>query len=396
MNILSKKIKTFIQAISVIIIVSLWITIALGDIVLPLKNNSQETSLSFITSTGRAALNSPEETDLARRRALEDALYLASLEGGAKINGFSAIDTGTNLTENFVVRPSSKILDYSIIKEVIKETHYEITIKAVIGSLNNQNCKNNNILNLIAYKPNLYLSNDSPSWLASLLNNVFNDIINEIENKDNIELSKALDVELNSTLLKNTNDEYDYTSLTTGRIRTEAGSFAYVTTIEMYIDTKSGSINNETFLIMDISSNLYEGFTYKKSSSKSHKISLKLNNQSPWRTINVLSKPSKKLIAEALKKAATKHTDALFSELDCQPLQANLIFDTQINKLNVNLGKKHGLSLNSIAFTKGSNTPWVIFKVENLGKNNAILSPIDPRRDIKKFDGKIVEFLEVL
>ena len=40
------------------------------------------------------------------------------------------------------------------------------------------------------------------------------------------------------------------------------------------------------------------------------------------------------------------------------------------------LGKKHGLSLNSIAFTRGTNTPWVIFKVDDLGNNTAILSPI--------------------
>ena len=60
------------------------------------------------------------------------------------------------------------------------------------------------------------------------------------------------------------------------------------------------------------------------------------------------------------------------------------------------LGKKHGLSLNSIAFTRGTNTPWVIFKVDDLGNNSAILSPIDQRRDIKELDGKLVEFMEVL
>ena len=71
-------------------------------------------------------------------------------------------------------------------------------------------------------------------------------------------------------------------------------------------------------------------------------------------------------------------------------------FDNQIKKLNVSLGKKHGLSLNSIAFTRGTNTPWVIFKVDELGNNTAILSPIDQRRDIKELEGKIVEFMEVL
>ena len=56
----------------------------------------------------------------------------------------------------------------------------------------------------------------------------------------------------------------------------------------MYVDNKSSALNNETFLIMEITSNLYEGFTYKRSSSKSHKISLKLSNRSPWRTLRII------------------------------------------------------------------------------------------------------------
>ena len=293
MNTLSKNFKFYFQLILIVFTLVIWVTIALSDTVIPNKNNTEKDTISFILSTGRASLNSPEDTDLARRRALEDALYLASIEGGAKINGYSAIDSGTKLTENFVVRPTTKILDYAITKEVIKETHYEVTIKAAIGSLDNKNCSNNNIFNLIAYKPIFNLSNESPAWLSPVLNELFVEIINDINNRQNIELSNSTDIELNSSLLKNINDDYDYTSLTLGRTRTAVGSFAYVPTIKMYIDNKSSALNNETFLIMEITSNLYEGFTYKKSSSKSHKISLKLSNRSPWRTINILSKPSK-------------------------------------------------------------------------------------------------------
>ena len=141
MNILSKNFKFYFQLILIAFTLVIWVTIALSDTVIPNKNSTEKDTISFILSTGRASLNSPEDTDLARRRALEDALYLASIEGGAKINGYSAIDSGTKLTENFVVRPTTKILDYAITKEVIKETHYEVTIKAAIGSLDNKNSK---------------------------------------------------------------------------------------------------------------------------------------------------------------------------------------------------------------------------------------------------------------
>ena len=64
--------------------------------------------------------------------------------------------------------------------------------------------------------------------------------------------------------------------------------------------------------------------------------------------------------------------------------------------LIVNLGKKHGLTLSSLAYTKGTNTPWVLFKVESLTNSTSVLRPLDPRRDISNLEGKIVEFLEVL
>ena len=95
-------------------------------------------------------------------------------------------------------------------------------------------------------------------------------------------------------------------------------------------------------------------------------------------------------------KSTDKHTDTLFSEFECQPLQANMQLDGKQKNLIVNLGKKHGLTLSSLAYTKGTNTPWVLFKVESLTNSTSVLRPLDPRRDISNLEGKIVEFLEVL
>ena len=85
MNILNKNFKYYFQLILIVLTSVIWVTIALSDTVIPNKNSVEKDTISFILSTGRASLNSPEDTDLARRRALEDALYLASIEGGAKI-----------------------------------------------------------------------------------------------------------------------------------------------------------------------------------------------------------------------------------------------------------------------------------------------------------------------
>ena len=52
-----------------------------------------------VYAKGQINLNGIDE-NLAKRRALEDALYFASMKAGAEVKGFSSIDEETNLNEN--------------------------------------------------------------------------------------------------------------------------------------------------------------------------------------------------------------------------------------------------------------------------------------------------------
>ena len=102
-----------------------------------------EDTIRFIETTGRAIIQNDENINSSRRRALEDALYLAALHGGAKINGFSAVNTDTSIQENLVVQPSSQILDYTIISEDKSDSHFVIKIRSAVGQLKNKDCENN-------------------------------------------------------------------------------------------------------------------------------------------------------------------------------------------------------------------------------------------------------------
>ena len=63
--------------------------------------------------TGRAVILD-NNIEKARRLALEDALYLASLKGGAFIDGFSSISKNTILNDQSIIKSDSKILDFKI------------------------------------------------------------------------------------------------------------------------------------------------------------------------------------------------------------------------------------------------------------------------------------------
>ena len=69
-------------------------------------------SVNIVRASGRAVTSGLEDTE-AKRRALEDALYIASLKGGAEIDAYSSVNAGTELTENILVRPAARILDYA-------------------------------------------------------------------------------------------------------------------------------------------------------------------------------------------------------------------------------------------------------------------------------------------
>jgi len=69
-------------------------------------------NLIKVTAKGQISLNNLNESE-AQRRALEDALYFASMQAGVKVQGFSSIDEKTTLNENFIVKPNNQILDYS-------------------------------------------------------------------------------------------------------------------------------------------------------------------------------------------------------------------------------------------------------------------------------------------
>ena len=69
-----------------------------------------------VEATGRSILL-PENIETSRKRALEDALYIAALKGGADINGFSAIRSNTIINDQSVIKATNSVIDFKIISE---------------------------------------------------------------------------------------------------------------------------------------------------------------------------------------------------------------------------------------------------------------------------------------
>ena len=250
-------------------------------------------TIRFIETTGRAVLENEKGLDTPRRRALEDALYLAALHGGAKINGFSSVDTDTSIQENLVVKPDSHILDFDIISEEQTDTHFIIKLRSAVGQLKRSNCENKGLKSISLYKPTVLIHPNVPYWVHSLAEKLIEDFIYSLQSENNLNMTDYSDVALQQNELKSINDSFDYVSLTSGRSRTNYGDYAIVPSLEISKSTTLSGFTTYDSLKISFDTNVYEGSNYSLNFSKSQSFEALFDSSGPWRTINLLLKSSR-------------------------------------------------------------------------------------------------------
>ena len=366
-------------------------TIILTLLLFALNPVFSKDSVRFIETTGRAVIEDAAEVVTARRRSLEDALYLAALHGGAKIKGFSSVSTDTSIQENLVVQPDSYILDYNIISEDQTDTHFIIKIRAAVGNLKSDSCENQGLKSISVYKPIISIHPNVPYWVQPLSSELIKAFMSSLKAEMNINLTDFTDMSLNQSELKSINDEFDYTSLTSGRSRTRSGDYAVVPSI--IIDKSTKLVGFTTFNSLEITflTNIYEGASYSLSSSKSKTVEALFKSSGPWRNINLLLKSSRENIVEPILLKASEHSLDVAKDLICKKIHSRVAINN--GQIEVPLGKRHGITLSSLAVTKGDQTPFNIFRVEKVLENKSFLAPLNDSVEVNKFSGKSIQFL---
>ncbi len=350
-----------------------------------------EDTLRFIETTGRAIIEDDDTISSSRRRALEDALYLAALHGGAKINGFSAVNTDTSIQENLVIQPASQILDYTIISEDRSETHFVIKIRSAVGQLKEKGCESKALKSLSVYKPTIEIDPSAPYWVHSLADELTNGVIASMKSASDINLTDHSNIQLDQNKLIATNDDYDYISLTSGRERTQYGDYAAVSSISITEREKLVGFTAYNSLIITFNTEVYEGSSYSFSFAKNKSMEALFSSSGPWRTINLLLKSDRNNIVEPLLVAAKEHAADITDNLVCKKI--NSVIAVKNGKIEVPLGKRHGIKLSALAVTKGEQTPFNILRVEKVLESKSILIPLNNTLEFSKLNGKSIQFL---
>ena len=366
-------------------------------IIFPILVNAQ---VRFVEVTGRSVIQD-DSPILSKNTALEDALYLAALEGGAKVSGYSLIDSFSNLREEVIVQPASGILDYTIIDEMISDQHYEVTIRALIGKNNDRiGCKSRITSTLIAFQPEIYINQNSPAWSQYLPNQIYKNMIDNLSNFDEIEIINATDTKLNINNNKLKLNDFDYNVLTGNVVNYKPADLSLETKflIEPVQNLYPTNLSTETLeehlkitteiIIKDISNN--------KEIFKTSKDALTFigPRKTIFKSINILSRPKRKKIINSLISAFNEIPLEINENLKCVSLITIAQPSNIENAINVNLGTNQGISLGNLALSESRDTPFSVFEVIDVSPNQSKLMPLNLSRNIENYYGKTITFME--
>ena len=217
--------------------------------------------------------------------------------------------------------------------------------------------------------------------MHSLADELINGVMTSIRSASDINLTDYSTILLDQDQLISTNDDYDYISLTSGRERTRYGDYAAVSSISISERQKLVGFTSYNSLIITFNTEIYEGSSYSFSFSKNKSIEALFSSSGPWRTINLLLKSSKSNIVEPLLNAAKEHAADVTDNLVCRTI--NSVITVNNGKIEVPLGKRHGIKLSALAVTKGDQTPFNILRVDKVLESKSVLIPLNNSLKIK-------------
>ena len=350
-----------------------------------------EENLKLVTSTGRAAIISDEQVQETRSRALEDALYGAALLGGAEIDGFSSIQAGTQLDDHFVVRPSSKIVDYDILNEQSDDLHYAITIEAAVGDVRKTECQNRPVNNVTMFAPAIVIDNEVPAWVSHIPTGLVKDIYDQMAKKPNVQMINKADVLLDPDSLSK-DLRYSYKALTSGVTKIRDGDFAFSTKIVMGKIVQKEGFNEKHFVDVILETKVFIDSDFKEAQSVTNKARIPLRNVTALKFIGSTTSPNRSKIRNGFLNLVLQHVAEVTVAMQCTPLAAIMV--AQEDGLHIPIGARQGLRDNRLAVVSNKTIPWTVLRVVKTELNSALLQPLNRKRSLSQLSGQKVSFLE--
>ena len=359
----------------------------------------QDFSILKAEVTGRAVILD-NNIEKARRLALEDALYLASLKGGAFVDGFSSVSENTIINDQSIIKSDSKILDFKILKENKNKDHYEIKLLAIVGSKNNSFECNEKPINISIFKPKVIYHHSLPSSVIRSMYEWNNFFIDKLSSDNQISLKKYDNFELNKIIKSSNNVEFDYSSNVNGIPSIGNGDYLVAPVFKVEPVNSYKQVENPYDIARySIELNFFKGPNYKFFRTLTIDKTFQNRYPSRFQLISALTSKSKEEINSDVISGITDGIVEMTKTFNCLQIDANLkLID---NSLYIDLGQKHGLRNRQIGIIKKnyqsglkSNLDTIVLFIAEINANRSKLVPLNDKVKISELDGTKIQFIE--
>ncbi len=348
-----------------------------------------------VEATGRAVLITGD-IETSRKRALEDALYIAALRGGADINGFSAITSNTIINDQSIVKATNRVLDFKILSEKQSKEFLTIKISAVVGGeLSEKNCKNRPI-NITLFRGSYNIESNVPSKLARYAPIWYGQIYYVISKLPNVKAINHKNKSLKQIIKSKVNSSFDYNALTNGLPIIQAGDYSLVPELFLTENNKHNSFSN---YLLKVSFKIFKGSEIKLMTTKTYDLPIEYQYKSKFQFINNISTSDIQLVDQNVQDHMLLAATKFLQDLNCRPLEGKLSVNE--GNLVVDLGSKQGLKQKQIGLVKGINiqnsmlnNSSVILHTNKIYDNYSTLLPLNDNVKLSNLDNMIVEFVE--
>ena len=347
-----------------------------------------------VEATGRSILLT-ENIEISRKRALEDAIYIAALKGGADVNGFSAINSNTIINDQSVIKATNRVVDFKILSETQDKEYLTIKISAVVGGdISKNNCKVRPI-NINLFKGSISVDTNVPSELARHTNLWYKNTYEIISKMPNVLTNNFQNRQINQIIKSSLNPSFDYDAITRGIPKIQAGNYSLVPRIAL----KKIHKNILSNYLLTISFDLYKGQKIKLETSKSYNLLINYQLDSKFQFIKNISTMDMDIIDQNVTKHLSEAINSFISDIHCKPLEGKLTVNE--GKLQVDLGSKQGLKQKQIGMVNGIkiqnsmlNNSILIVHTEDVFDNYSTLLPLNDNIKLTNLNNKIVKFVE--
>ncbi len=360
---------------------------------------SNEVKVHEVQTVGRSVIID-NNLKKARKLALEDALYLAALRGGAIVEGFSSVSNSTIINDQSIVKPTSNVLDFKILDESQTKEHFQIKILAVVGINQIKSKCKPRPLNITVFKGSKFADYSLPSNILRSMHRWYEGFYKLIKSEKNIKIFDRKDTDLKSIIKSSTNADYDYNAITNGLPDIKEGNFSLVPRFELNsFDLKNTFENQEKTAMYRVYLDFYKGSNYEFYKQIILEQEIPYEYKSKFQFVRSTFSRSLEEINNLVKTKTMLTLKKIINDFNCTPLEG--VIKTKKDELIVNLGQDQGLYNRQIGIVKSNynnsflrRSENIVLYVTDVRGNFSKVVPLNDEIEISKLNNMKIHFVE--